>query len=45
MAGLERRLGEYRDAGVQHAVLALTSGDVPRLRGWMQAVAASIPLG
>jgi len=32
----------YGDAGVTHMVLALTSGDVPRLRAWMQAVAAAV---
>jgi len=33
----------YREVGVTHMVLALTSGDVPRLRAWMAAIARSMP--
>ncbi len=39
---LEARLNEYRQLGVHHIVLALTSGNVPRLREWMAAIAREI---
>ncbi len=42
MTKLEGDLAAYRDAGVQHAVLALASGDVTRLREWMNAAAGAL---
>jgi probable F420-dependent oxidoreductase len=36
-------IARYGAAGVSHMVLALTSGEVPRLREWMQAVASARP--
>jgi len=42
MAKLEGAMAAYGDAGVEHVVLALASGEVPRLREWMNAVAAAM---
>jgi probable F420-dependent oxidoreductase len=42
LAALADRLTTYRAAGCQHALLALTSGDVPRLREWMQGIAQQV---
>ena len=41
IAALMTLLAQYRDVGVEHLVLALTSGDVLRLRIWAQAIAAA----
>ncbi|MBT6272553.1 MAG: TIGR03619 family F420-dependent LLM class oxidoreductase [Chromatiales bacterium] len=41
LATVRALIRDYENAGVQHLVLALTSGDVPRLRAWMEVLAAS----
>jgi hypothetical protein len=41
-AGMTAGIDAYREAGVEHLVLALNTGDVPRLRELMQVIAAEV---
>jgi len=42
IAALQGALARYQKAGLQHAVLALTGADLPRLREWMHAIAGAL---
>ncbi len=35
-------INAFDEAGAEHIVLALNSGDVPRLREWMDAIARHV---
>ena len=41
-AGMIAGIAAYRDAGVQHIVLALNTGDAGRLRELMQVIAEDV---
>ena len=41
-AGMAAGIAAYREAGAQHIVLALNTGDAGRIRELMQAIAAEV---
>ena len=42
MDNLVAEIGAFDEAGAEHIVLALGSGDVPQLREWMEAIASRV---